>query len=248
MGLLGEVFSYGDGLKRKLRGLLDDPAGTLALGVTRFGEDQRGLLNLQDNAYPMRGDKTVLNSPKQINSFRSELSDKSAEQAMAGMMLFHGSKGPGPIEKIKGDGMFGGLFASPSRRSAESHGDAIYRMTVPDASIMNVGDELPWDHVTSTIGKNIRANSPHLEDIADMVVGAKSAFNSSIPEDDLLHALRASDLVEADWELQRLRGLLGKSAGYKAVQMPDEHGMSYLVLPGTHARPENETARKFFKK
>ncbi len=166
----------------------------------------------------------------------------------AGMLLFHGSNDAKPITKINGGGVFGGIFSSPSERAALSHGDNLYRMTVPDSSIMNVGDELPWDHVQSVIGKNIRPKSPHTDEIADMVVNARSAFDSSIPEDELLHALRSSDLGEADWELQRLRGVLGKSAGYKAVQMPDEHGMSYMVLPGTTARPANDAAKQLFRK
>lgn len=165
----------------------------------------------------------------------------------AGAILFHGSNDSMPIREINSGGVFGGLFASGSERSAASHGDSLYRMTVPDSSIMNVGEDLPWDQVKSVIGKNIRSDSPHADEIADMVVNARSAFDSSIPEDELMHALRASDLGEADWELQRLRGLLAKNAGFKAVQMPDEHGMSYLVLPGTTVRPANASAKSLFK-
>ncbi len=48
MGLLADIYSYGDGAKRRLRGLLEDPSGTLGLGVARFDEDQR-----QVPKYPM---------------------------------------------------------------------------------------------------------------------------------------------------------------------------------------------------
>ena len=81
-GLLGDVYSAGDTLKRRLRGLLADPAGTIGLGVERFGEDQRGLLNLRSNAYPMAGERTVLNSPDQIKQFRAELADKATDTAI----------------------------------------------------------------------------------------------------------------------------------------------------------------------
>ena len=91
MGLLGDLFSTIDTQKRRLRGLLDDPMGTLALGVERFGEDQKGLLNLQANAYPMAGDRTVLNSPQQIAQFRRELADKGADMAMQAATVWHGS-------------------------------------------------------------------------------------------------------------------------------------------------------------
>ena len=85
MGLLADIFSTADTAKRRLSGLLADPMGTLALGVTRFGEDQGGLLNMTQNAYPMAGNKTVLNSPQQIANFRQQVADKGAEMAMAGM-------------------------------------------------------------------------------------------------------------------------------------------------------------------
>ena len=166
----------------------------------------------------------------------------------AGMILYHGSNDSRPITQINGDGVFGGLFASPSETSAASHGDAMYRMTVPDNQVMEMGADVPWDQARSLIGSNIRKDSPHADEITDMVLNAKSAFGSSIPEDELMHALRSSDLGEADWELQRLRGLVGRQQGYKAVVMPDEHGTSYLVLPGTSPRPANAEAKSLFQK
>lgn len=68
MGVLADIYSGGNTLKRRLNALVDDPAGTLALGVTRFGEDQNELLNLLTNAYPMAGERTVLNSPEQVDA------------------------------------------------------------------------------------------------------------------------------------------------------------------------------------
>jgi hypothetical protein len=79
MGLLADIFSYGDGLKRKVNGLLQDPAGTASLGATRFGEDQDSLINLFSNAYPMAGDKTVLNTPQQRGQMQQEASNRALE-------------------------------------------------------------------------------------------------------------------------------------------------------------------------
>lgn len=219
------------------KGLTAEPANKLA-GV--LGESFGGVA-------PMLA---AAKAPQIANSLLKMGHNAAIPQTLnkqAGMFLFHGSNDSRPLSKITDSGVFGGLFASPSERAALSHGDSLYRMTVPDSSVMNVGDELPWEHVQSVIGKNIRSDSPYADEIADMVVNAKSAFDSSIPEEDLLHALRSSDVGEADWELQRLRGVLGKSAGYKAVQMPDEHGMSYLVLPGTSPRPVNEASKQLYK-
>ncbi len=91
MGLLADIYSYGDGLKRKVNGLLADPSGTLEQMVGRLKDDQNAMLNLQANAYPMAGDKTVLNSPAQIAGFRRQLADKGADMAMSAATVWHGS-------------------------------------------------------------------------------------------------------------------------------------------------------------
>ena len=49
---------------------------------------------------------------------------------------------------------------------------------------------------------------------------------------DDLRILKVEDSTEAAIESQRLRGVIAKQAGFKAVEMSDEHGLSYLVLPG----------------
>ena len=84
MGLLGDIFSAIDTKKRQVKGLLDDFGGTVDMGVRRFREDQQNLQNLFANAYPMAGDKTVLNSPQQIAQFQREAADKAGEMGLAG--------------------------------------------------------------------------------------------------------------------------------------------------------------------
>lgn len=85
MGLLADAFSYGDSLKRKVGGLLADPVGTIELGINRLKEDNNNTLNLFANAYPMAGDKTVLNSPKQKAAMQKQLADYAATVGLAGM-------------------------------------------------------------------------------------------------------------------------------------------------------------------
>lgn len=85
MGVLADIYSGGNTLKRRLNALVDDPAGTLALGVTRFGEDQNELLNLLTNAYPMAGERTVLNSPEQVDAFGREVAHEVTNR-MLGML------------------------------------------------------------------------------------------------------------------------------------------------------------------
>ena len=84
MGLLADAFSYGDSLKRKVGGLLADPVGTIELGINRLKEDNNNTLNLFANAYPMAGDKTVLNTPAQKARFQKQAADYAASVGLAG--------------------------------------------------------------------------------------------------------------------------------------------------------------------
>ena len=213
-GLLQDPKSQSAGLVGETLGLLAGP-----LAAAKAPKIAKGLLQVADNAA----------SPQYLNK-------------QAGMILYHGSNTPPKtLKEINSDGVFGGIFASPSRASAESHilGDdgGIYRMTIPDDQVMTHADDLPYETALSVAQKNIRKGSPHAEEITDMALYNKGAFDADIPEDELMKALYASDLGEADWALQKLRGQMAKAGGFKAVSMPDEHGISYLILPGTKPRP-----------
>lgn len=100
MGLLADAFSYGDSLKRKVGGLLGDPFGTLEQMAGQFKDEQRNTNNLQDNAYPRVGDRTVLNSPAQIAQFRQQLADKASDMAMSAATVWHG---PNPKNNMDAD-------------------------------------------------------------------------------------------------------------------------------------------------
>ncbi len=91
-GLLGEIYSYGDRMKRKLGGLLSNPLENMALGATRVNEDYKDYFNLVGNAYPMPGERTVLNSPGQIETFRQLVgnSPMTAGMGMAGATMWQG--------------------------------------------------------------------------------------------------------------------------------------------------------------
>lgn len=57
-----------------------------------------------------------------------------------------------------------------------------------------------------------------------------------------IQALFGKDnLGEASWEVQIIRGKIAKKLGYKAVSTEDEHGTSYLVLPGVRLEVYEET-------
>lgn len=228
MGLLGDVYSYGDGLKRKLRGLLDDPAGTLALGVERFGEDQRGLLNLQENAYPTAGNRTVLNTPQQIASFRKELADKGAEQAMAAATVWHGS--PHKFDKFdsskigtgEGAQAYGhGLYLAESPAVAGQ-----YQKALSDADFFVAGK--PYNNADAghraaaamlqakDDGKNIADVIARLENSAKDMLGRGQSWATELGKEQLGTAQILKSGKIPDYQE------VSKGSLYK-VDLPDEH-------------------------
>ncbi len=213
--------------KERMAGLLGEGIGSALPAVIGAKAPQiaRGLLSVADN----------IAAPTTLNKH-------------AGVILFHGSNAGQPIRKVTNGGVFGGLFASPSENAAASHGRELYRMTVPDSAVMQGAGDVDWDAALKTANQTLAkgTSSDVAAELADMALYNKSAWNASIDEGEMLKALRASDVGEADWALQALRGQIAKSAGFRAVSMPDEHGMSYLVLPGATPRPFNEPAKALY--
>ena len=91
-GLLGDIYSYGNTLKRKVNGLLADPAGTAQQFVGQLGDDTNAQINNMLVGYGMFGNKSVLADPKQVQQARNALADYGAQTGMAGMFVGKGSK------------------------------------------------------------------------------------------------------------------------------------------------------------
>lgn len=51
-------------------------------------------------------------------------------------------------------------------------------------------------------------------------------------EENICNLLGEKDPMMAWHEAQRIRGVIAKKLGYKAVSTQDEHGVSYMILPG----------------
>jgi hypothetical protein len=157
--------------------------------------------------------------------------------------LFHGSP-ESNLQKIENKGLFGGLFANRQFNSALSHGENLYYADLPESSILQDFSSLPQGKVKQFVKNNV-ANDLYLktsgrqytDDLIDLLSSGQGAHKSSIPEQELLKILKVEDLGEAGWELQRLRGKVAQRFGFKAVEMPDEHGISHLVLPGAAVNP-----------
>ena len=158
MGLLGDIYSAIDTKKRQVKGLLGDFGGTVDMGVRRFREDQQNLQNLFANAYPMAGDKTVLNSPQQIAQFQREAADKAGEMGLAGATVWHGS--PHKFDKFdsskigtgEGHQQQGiGAYLAESEKVGQKYADKeswkrgmdsgyLYKVDIPDDAISNMAN------------------------------------------------------------------------------------------------------------
>lgn len=127
--------------------------------------------------------------------------------------LYHGSNER--IETIRDGGMFGGLFASPDRSAARAHGDVVHVIEIDESEVardfaLNYGERAleAWAIAVEIAGSEDRA---------------ERALNAACPD--------GGD-GEEGWELQRIRGEIAARMGFKAIEMIDEHGKTYLCLPG----------------
>lgn len=110
MGLLGEIFSAGDGAKRKLKGLLSDPLGELGLLGTRLYEDTQSMNQLAALAHPLRGidpmpsDETPQSRERYVaqNSASNQLAEMAANIGMAAPLVWHGTKNLGALSGLQG--------------------------------------------------------------------------------------------------------------------------------------------------
>lgn len=149
--------------------------------------------------------------------------------------LYHGSNDAGftgPSKSFSSD-IFGGVFAG-SEDVAAGHGKHIFVCSIDDDEILTdyaLNYECDYSDVTAAINAELRLEGDQLELVVD------AAMADGQCDDTLVDALSADNLADASWELQRLRGVIAAALGFKAVEMSDEHGDVYLVLPGTTFLP-----------
>ena len=139
MGLLGDVYSYGDTLKRKVKGLLDDPRGTLDQFVGQLGDDQNANIANMQTGYGFGGNKSVLADPAQVQAAQKALADYGAQSGMAAATVWHGS--PHKFDKFdsskigtgEGAQAYGhGLYLAENPAVAKDYQSALARRVVPE--------------------------------------------------------------------------------------------------------------------
>lgn len=156
------------------------------------------------------------------------------------MKLFHGSK-ENNLQYKANDACNiynGSLFFSDSLESAKSHGGYVYSVEIDEDDILS-HDELVAMQYTDDVnifemlkeiaidaGFNIDTDEK-LERLAELVIDNVGIYNWT---DEDIELLNAFDITYVGWEAQRLRSMLAQKLGYNAVEVRDEHGISYMVL------------------
>ena len=141
---------------------------------------------------------------------------------------------------IPGEGIFGGIFAT-HEEGARSHGQFLHEVTVPD-DLVTSPRELSYDIEYQSVldalkvaygEKRHAALTEEQQDALWQAVIEDDSTSLHEQQDSLLHDILSGDgAAEKSWEAQRLLGRVASILGYKAVQLSDEHGTSYLVTDG----------------
>lgn len=150
--------------------------------------------------------------------------------------LYHGSPrdcGDTLTVQFVGDDnyfIFDGVFCSDFS-AAQSHGDYIYTIDISSQDILD--NMFFYDYENTNITNTaLHKIIKFTENDYDMLYDALCLEKYDAYDEKWLEILSISDMDYVGWELQNLRGRLAAKLGFKAAEMQDEHGTSYLVLPG----------------
>jgi len=170
-GLLADLYSAGDRMKRKLGGLLSNPLETIALGSTRMAEDTNALTRLVSEAGYMpntvnRSDQSVLVSERQKALARALLADKATEMGanMVGATVWHGS--PHKFDKFDSSKIGTG-------EGAQAYGHGLYLAEAPSVA-KSYADTLSQYHIGTRDG--VKSGG----DFADVLVANAGDYPASL--------------------------------------------------------------------
>lgn len=187
---------------------------------------------------------------KMKNALTSDIGDAiqnvpNTQNIPANVTLFHGS--PTKINSITsnntdslGDVDFGGVFASGNYQSALSHGDNLHQISLNENDILRQQDidySQNYDDVKNALMKiNPNINKNNIDRAYETIMEQTPQTQYKKSDQEYL-GNDPDNTGIMGWNAQAMRGQLAKELGYKAVETNDEHGTSYLVLPGTPIRP-----------
>lgn len=158
---------------------------------------------------------------------------------ISAMPLYHGSNF-GKVKKINKGDVFDGIFASPDKQAALSHGEHITNAYVNEKKILDdiSQSDVSYDEIIGNIKKWYpEATQDEVDDFLYPAIVEDKTQKAFDFDRDRLRALTGyDDPGEASWSLQNDRGRLAKLLGFDAVKMADEHGTSYFIPYGSKAK------------
>ena len=222
MGLLGDVYSYGDTLKRKVGGLLSDPRGTLEQFVGQLGDDMNTNISNMKTGYGFGGNKSVLSDPAQVQAAQRALADYGAQSGMAAATVWHGS--PHKFDKFDSSKIGTG-------EGAQAYGHGLYLAESPD--------------VAGSYAQSVKANSGELvkrgaahglpEDVASNLAAALQSGKKFDPVIDAARKMIDDPLASASQRAAAQRLIDNEMAAYNAWSEWSKPGQIYKVdLPDEH--------------
>lgn len=151
-------------------------------------------------------------------------------------IFFHGAVDPVEGDVIK-EGYFHGMFYSSSRNSALGHGDRIYISEVNEDDIISAKSLAYEDGVYEIFQKKYGDDA---ELIYDLTTESRNVWDLNEDEKQKVYKLLGcTDEADADFTIQKEAALVADELGYKAVAVEDEHGTSYIILPGNKVYEES---------
>lgn len=151
-------------------------------------------------------------------------------------IFFHGAVDPVEGDVIK-EGYFHGMFYSSSRNSALGHGDRIYISEVNEDDIISAKSLAYEDGVYEIFEKKYGDDA---ELLYDLTTESRNIWNLNEEEKQKVYELLGcTDEADADFMIQKEAALVADELGYKAVAVEDEHGTSYIILPGNKVYEES---------
>jgi len=149
-GLLGDIYSAGDSLKRRVRGLLDDPQGTVSQLVGMLRDDSRSNIAATNSAFESH-------DPNKLAQAMLDQNRTATGFAPLAMTAWHGS--PHTFDKFSLDKIGTG-------EGAQAYGHGLYLAEAPDvakeyqralgrpdsAGLTKAQDIAAWAHSTGVKG------------------------------------------------------------------------------------------------
>lgn len=135
------------------------------------------------------------------------------------------------LKKVDDDGILYGVFTF-TQYPDEHHGEKLFYIDIEDDAIAENMD-LDKDEAHQIIHDKLgNMSNDEYEAIYNRIIFEKKLLLSGVDEKRLFQIFSANNILEVDWDAQRIRSIIAKTLGYKAIKNTDEYVTSYLVLPG----------------